>query len=140
MTNKSVELKACPFCGGEARILKGHHYWAVCPECAARGSAYGERGNAIKAWNTRTPEAQWISVEDRLPEEEGEYIFHYKYYEPETGYYSSISTAHYTPKIHREPRCEHCGHRAIYGTIDPEATHWMPLPSAPVCETDKEER
>jgi len=61
------ELKPCPFCGSEARILKGHHYWAVCPECAARGSAYGERGNAIKAWNTRTP--QWVSVEDGLPEE-----------------------------------------------------------------------
>ena len=47
------ELDPCPFCGGEANIEKGNHYWAVCPDCATRGSAYGNRDNAVKAWNTR---------------------------------------------------------------------------------------
>lgn len=52
----SIELKPCPFCGGEAEsvineYLRGFTY-IECHECGARGSTSKER-QAIKAWNTR---------------------------------------------------------------------------------------
>ena len=60
------ELDPCPFCGGEANIEKGNHYWAVCPDCATRGSAYGNRDNAVKAWNTRpSPKAMLVEGLER---------------------------------------------------------------------------
>ena len=62
----SEELKPCPFCGGEARCEpnpdQGHKYhptcYVVCDECGASSNPYNDRldrGQAIAAWNSRTP-------------------------------------------------------------------------------------
>lgn len=52
-----VELKKCPFCGGEAEInLFLGNYCVTCTECM--GSIFPAKGmtkeEAIKAWNRRT--------------------------------------------------------------------------------------
>ena len=53
-----VELKPCPFCGGEARILEGFSgmpvFWPECTKCAASFKGYFEiKESAIREWNTR---------------------------------------------------------------------------------------
>ena len=59
------ELKPCPFCGGEAKVveywLKGiankKHYWIECKACGVRKDnrrqGYRTRKNAVDAWNKR---------------------------------------------------------------------------------------
>lgn len=79
-----VDLKRCPFCGGEARLLlnaKRKIYGkdeyrtgvvACCNVCEAR-MFYGSEKLAIEAWNRRV-EQQWIPVKMRpMDSEEREY-------------------------------------------------------------------
>lgn len=90
-----VELKPCPFCGGEAEITRfdvewpgmyaKYEYSGCCnnSRCLAdMGLAYKQdcEEDALAAWNTRTPDPRiaelqaaldkspWISVSERLPE------------------------------------------------------------------------
>ena len=65
MTN--VQLKPCPFCGGEAstHICGSEAYeigsprrhivarWVSCDSCGASGSSTFDMDEAIKAWNIR---------------------------------------------------------------------------------------
>jgi len=69
------ELKACPFCGSDAEFQNPNpeptnaassEYYVECLGCGATSGTYDFMDEAVKAWNTRTPE--WISVDDRLPE------------------------------------------------------------------------
>ena len=54
-----IELKPCPFCGGEVYIsgsdnVNGHPYWyVIC--CACGASVYGneDKEKAAEAWNRR---------------------------------------------------------------------------------------
>jgi Lar family restriction alleviation protein len=60
-----AELKPCPFCGGEAKLLTenfGEYVWAKCEVCGVQTSRYyvravvdGKDGEkrAIEAWNRR---------------------------------------------------------------------------------------
>jgi Lar family restriction alleviation protein len=54
-----VELKPCPFCGGEAEINDiGDRTYGSCLECCARSEWYWRTEDknltrAIRAWNTR---------------------------------------------------------------------------------------
>lgn len=55
------ELKRCPFCGGEAKVvLSGWNYGIECTECA--GSLlpvrYQSKEEAIAAWNRRDLEEE----------------------------------------------------------------------------------
>ena len=54
---------------------------------------------------------QWISVEDRLPEENGKYLIH-------TASRQTYTRQYYTHHINR-----------FFGNVN--ATHWMPLPAPP---------
>lgn len=61
-----IELKPCPFCGGEAEI-NPHSFWnekekdftdktfgVVCGECQTSGNQfYGTEAEAVEAWNRR---------------------------------------------------------------------------------------
>lgn len=62
-----AELKKCPFCGGEAEVVKVHSgvamfpYTVVCKsnECSASVGVFKEtREKAIEAWNNRPTEAE----------------------------------------------------------------------------------
>lgn len=59
---QEIELKSCPFCGGEARLQrKGDGYYVICKRCGCR-TPYNQyqfisreklREEAIEAWNRR---------------------------------------------------------------------------------------
>ena len=54
----SVNLKPCPFCGGEP-ILRDHDMWPMCSacQCEGPGTSFGmSRKRAVTLWNTRTPD------------------------------------------------------------------------------------
>lgn len=49
------DLRACPFCGGEAEMARTHtrYWWVECLDCGSEiGSVYGAR-RAFKKWNER---------------------------------------------------------------------------------------
>lgn len=54
------KLKPCPFCGGEAKIMKmGYPHWVYCCECGAKvhGRTNDEK-DSIKAWNRRAERSE----------------------------------------------------------------------------------
>ena len=54
----SETLLRCPFCGGEAGLLKGQceiDNYVMCLECRSKTKLYNTKASAIKAWNTRKP-------------------------------------------------------------------------------------
>ena len=77
----------------------------------------------------------WISVEERLPDEKGEYLTYDQW-----GYGAVIKTAYWTPKY--DGFDEYLRGRSIWHNYDSEygcyeltgITHWMPLPDAPEVE------
>lgn len=56
MTLENVKLSPCPYCGSDAKVIKGFDegdYWVACAnyECGARGSYHSTPAFAIRAWN-----------------------------------------------------------------------------------------
>ena len=77
----SETLKSCPFCGTSAGVCaKEGLFAAACDTWGCYGSfaeslgrlVFSSYAEAIAAWNRRA--SGWISVDERLPEEEGEYL------------------------------------------------------------------
>lgn len=58
----SKELKPCPFCGGDAEIVKEGHreykptYFVGCKICCIKTYSYIELDRAIDRWNRRVKE------------------------------------------------------------------------------------
>lgn len=55
---KDERVKPCPFCGGEAEIIKAHLfggdiYICRCVDCVAQSAFCGTKEEAIAAWNRR---------------------------------------------------------------------------------------
>lgn len=53
-----MELKPCPFCGGEIRIVRlhgsyGEPWYARCDRCEVSGYYYKTEAQAIEAWSDR---------------------------------------------------------------------------------------
>ena len=50
-----IELKPCPFCGGEAKMIKigGATYFIQCNECHSTSGAFSTSEEAVEAWNKR---------------------------------------------------------------------------------------
>jgi hypothetical protein len=63
-------------------------------------------------------EREWISVEDRLPREQGEYIVHRGFAEPT---FSDFFNGEWI-EVYRGQCC---------GETFTDVTHWMPLPEPP---------
>ena len=58
--HNSVELKPCPFCGGEAEVIRGWRYDYLrpmfkicCKRCQVRQGLHKTRIGAIADWNRR---------------------------------------------------------------------------------------
>lgn len=79
--------------------------------------------------------AEWISVKDRLPEEDGEYLCFYKNFFDTTGvlileFALNMRERFFSPDFkNRSGFCEYVGDGA-WVEIDC-VTHWMPLPEPP---------
>ena len=59
---KMTELKPCPFCGGEAGIMRYNHIKKVsfcfCTSCKAKMPNMLTREEAIEAWNRRAEDGK----------------------------------------------------------------------------------
>lgn len=112
-------LKPCPFCGGKARMLnpKRNCYRVYCRVCGVE-IPWGETEEDVtKMWNLGST-AVWISAEDKLPGEDGNYLVYFSM--------GGMSVAHYD-KVNKWTI-----------TIPAKITHWMPLPEPPAeGETEK---
>ena len=56
-----AELKKCPFCGGEASIIRYHHIKAAycyCAVCKVRMPNSLTSEEAIEAWNRRAEDGK----------------------------------------------------------------------------------
>ena len=64
----SEELKPCPFCGGEARLihLNDVNKYVECVDCNAESALYDRRIQAIEAWNNRPIEDEKDREIERL--------------------------------------------------------------------------
>ncbi len=56
MKNKSIELKACPCCGGTAKLLGQRTFYVECQKCFLATDRYARPQFAASAWNLRTKE------------------------------------------------------------------------------------
>ena len=97
----------CSICGN--RILDNGHSWNYCPNCGADMRGSNDEGVTVR---------EWISVDDRLPEEKVNCIVHYKHAYCDNDDYWAIGMCFYDgEKFQLAPAYK--------------VTHWMPLPERP---------
>lgn len=50
-----VELKPCPFCGGEILTFRRGKYmwWVKCEQCGAESGVSTKKRDAVEKWNRR---------------------------------------------------------------------------------------
>lgn len=54
-----IELKPCPFCGGEAHYVKcsDGEAWVRCKDCGTETAIFDSVEEAAEAWNRRADDA-----------------------------------------------------------------------------------
>lgn len=73
-SSPQVELKPCPFCGGEASVYYHYHGFEVtwsarCKKCSAEMAYVAlTKAKAIAAWNTRAAD-KWRYIESARAEQ-----------------------------------------------------------------------
>ena len=111
-----MELKPCPFCGGDKvwirQIDMGKFHYAECQGCLAITTYHDTKAEAITAWNRRAD--GWIPVTERLPEDTRDVLV----------WCGITEKGCYSPSQH------------MWGVYDDgyspiPVTHWMPLPQPP---------
>lgn len=71
MESDDYELKACPFCDGDAEVrTRGVVYFVRCADCGCRTGESRNVSKVIGTWNTRTE----IDVDDAVYHVGGEYM------------------------------------------------------------------
>ena len=131
-----LDLKPCPFCGGEPYFLKPRHengtafdtMMIECKHCGAipygvsvyNGEKEEDKKAAIaKFWNRRSN--GWISVKDRLPEKDGHYSYSVDVFvtdgkKTSIGYYSYPNESWFS----------------YYDDVSAYyISHWLPIPELP---------
>ena len=106
-----MELLPCPFCSSTE--VHSFHHVKECVKCMGCNSIFMS-DNAKEKWNTRP--SQWISVKDRLPEKEEDYIVFGKASLNTTSTFMAFAVYILSSKQF---------------TITAEVTHWMHLPTPP---------
>jgi len=71
---------------------------------------------------------EWISVEERLPEEGQNVLFYFEVTGVEVGHYTLINDVHYG----KGNQFYNKG-----GFLTDDVTHWMPLPAPPAGDKDE---
>lgn len=82
-----AELKRCPFCGGEAKLIDDDLSYVICTECGIHPYHRISLRDAIEAWNKRT--SPWHTG---TPTEKGWYLQRIKsknYITYDTDYYEN---------------------------------------------------
>ena len=61
-----MELKPCPFCGGEQITVKKGKYmwWCKCEKCNAESGVRSKKADAITVWNRRVGDDLMERMED----------------------------------------------------------------------------
>lgn len=99
------ELLPCPFCGGEAEVVRQNCGWDVeCDDCGIISPA-GSYEAAIKFWNSRVhPKDVQVAIGRAIPKKPYDVIECYVYRE------GKCPSCKSTVK-NREKICRECGHR-----------------------------
>lgn len=137
-----IELKTCPFCGSKAVMQNGIcteaedkeskiEYFVNCSNesCIAHEGRdenfkwFLSKQEAAEAWNKRSN--GWVSVDDRLPEESGDYLVFVEGL-IENMMYSKRQSAWNATDLN-------CHKNYEITTV----THWMKLPEPPTLEGDE---
>lgn len=148
------ELKPCPFCGEAAKleVIDNEFYYVSCENCGS-STSFGkvfEDGTAtdsteaetLAAWNNRNDSINsqgWISVNDKLPDEEQDVLVlvreieFYGRHKEKREVWRSIYTGWH---VDGEWATTYVfGHKHIQMEEDDRCeltvTHWMPLPELP---------
>ena len=94
------------------------------PQTERVGDEYSRLGTQYKweGWQAKAAQSEWISVEERLPEESGRFLVRYESTSEETPYTTIV-------RYNAENRT----FRSLFLLIDQEnpITHWQPLPEPP---------
>jgi len=142
-----LELKSCPFCGGEAFVNARSEVptrWVVgCydPDCIVHigGHRFRSPEAASTAWNTRAPApTEWRDIGTQEPPKDGGDIL--IYCQPITGRLQGVFQVSWCNPWDEPTTPENgawCvddnkhGPYPLRGWCDGDITHWMPLPAAP---------
>lgn len=127
------KLLPCPFCGSEAVIHDSidadakisYHAYCTNENCIAHTDAicFDSKESAAEAWNKRSN--GWISVEDKLPEEETPELL---FTADGKVYYGSFGYSKFYA-------FDSSGIFAGFTTY--EVSRWLPLPKPPMLEGDE---
>ena len=88
-----------------------------------RAKKYDALNAAIDLINNPSLFTQWISVKDRLPEMNGDYLIHYRFKKQVKG--KGFYSVCFYERTCERPHFHNEGYCGMY------VTHWMPLPKAP---------